>query len=55
MKSQEDSYAQLVEVWSNPALILHSDTREVLAQNSSVSDVFGQEVEWLKIGDQDWQ
>ena len=55
MKSKNHSYAQWVEVWSNPALILHRDTREVLAQNSSCLDVFGQAVEWVKIGNQEWQ
>jgi hypothetical protein len=55
MKSKNHSYAQWVEAWSNPALILHRDTREVLAQNSSCLDVFGQAVKWDQIGNQEWQ
>ncbi len=55
MAPKKHSLVQWVEVWSNPALIVHRNTREVLAQNSSCSDVFGQVVEWAQIGNKDWQ
>ena len=51
---KKQSYSEWVEAWSNPALLVSLDKREVLAVNTACTDVFGEQLDWLKIGNDEW-
>ena len=50
----KQSYASLVDVWSNPALVVDRGTRKVLECNSACKDVFGTPQDWCEIGGESW-
>ena len=50
----KQSYASLVDVWSNPALVVDRGTRKVLECNSACKDVFGIPQDWCEIGGESW-
>ena len=44
----------MVDVWSNPALVVDRATRTVLESNSACKAIFGTPQDWCKIGDESW-
>lgn len=50
----KQSYSSLVDVWSNPALVVDRGTRTVLECNSACKDVFGTPQDWCEIGGESW-
>ena len=50
----KQSYSSLVDVWSNPALVVDRGTRAVLECNSACKDVFGTPQDWCEIGGESW-
>ena len=50
----KQSYSSLVDVWSNPALVVDRGTRTVLESNSACKDIFGTPQDWCEIGDESW-
>ena len=51
---EKQSYSEWVEAWSNPAVIRNTENQKVLACNSASVDVFGTQVDWLRIGSLEW-
>ncbi|MCH1584852.1 MAG: PAS domain-containing protein, partial [Flavobacteriales bacterium] len=50
----KQSYSSLVDVWSNPALVVDRGTRTVLESNSACKEIFGTPQDWCEIGDESW-
>ena len=44
----------MVDVWSNPALVVDRATRTVLESNSACKAIFGTPQDWCEIGDENW-